>query len=309
MRQIRDRPGSARNQRTTSGTEAMFLSVTVQLCASSSGSAGALTDIPRQVRERFAHGVKIAFALNASDGIAMPAGLRHVDVDRDLAEPAFDHESFEKFGMLEQCLSVGHEHGHEPNAHGMAHDFDQLTLTAGAPIRVSHIATGDLQSAPGPLEPTVGVDLLLHLGERGNRHLVGVFRQVTMSAMKGTIARTGRETAVGEMAAGQLVGRAQLARQRVPALAEESLLLAVDRKTESVPPGAPSGQKSGATSLVTFSGRLRECELARAKIQLDLLRRPENAGPMVVEFSFPARDHDGGQAIADQVHAGATHVH
>ena len=38
MRQIRDRPGSAKNQRTTSGIEAMFLSVTVQLCASSSGA-------------------------------------------------------------------------------------------------------------------------------------------------------------------------------------------------------------------------------------------------------------------------------
>ena len=101
MRQIRDRPGSARNQRTMSGTEAMFPLGDGAVVRQLQWRAGALTDIPRQVRERFAHGVKIPFALNASDGIAMAAGLRHVDVDRDLAEPAFDHESFEKFGMLE----------------------------------------------------------------------------------------------------------------------------------------------------------------------------------------------------------------
>ena len=33
--------------------------------------ADALTDIPRQVRERLAHGVKVALALNAADGITM----------------------------------------------------------------------------------------------------------------------------------------------------------------------------------------------------------------------------------------------
>jgi len=190
----------------------------------------------------------------------------------------------------------------------MAHDFDQLTLTAGAPIRVSHIATCDLQPATGPLEQTVGVDLLFHLGERGNRNLVGVCRQVTMSAMKGTIARTGCETAVGEMAAGQLVWRAQLARQPVPALAERACFSPLIGKRKAFH-RARQRAEVGCTSLVTFSGRLRECELARAKIQLNLLRRPKNPGSMVVEFSFPTRDHDGGEAIADQVHAGATHVH
>jgi hypothetical protein len=63
--------------------------------------AGAVTDIPRQIRERFAHGVKIPFGLNAADGITVATGLCHVDMDRDLAEPAFDHESFEKFRVLE----------------------------------------------------------------------------------------------------------------------------------------------------------------------------------------------------------------
>ncbi len=70
-------------------------------------SADALTDIPRQVRERLAHGVKVAFALNAGDGITMATGLRHVDVDRDLAEPAVDHESFEKFRVLESMFVRG----------------------------------------------------------------------------------------------------------------------------------------------------------------------------------------------------------
>src|SRR6476620_7902753 len=64
-------------------------------------SVDALTDISRQVRERLAHGVKVALALNAADRITMATGLRHVDVDRDLAEPAVDHQSFEKFRMLE----------------------------------------------------------------------------------------------------------------------------------------------------------------------------------------------------------------
>ena len=63
--------------------------------------ADTLTDVSRQVRECLAHGVKIPFGLDASDGITMATGLRHVDVDRDLAEPSADHESFEKFGMLE----------------------------------------------------------------------------------------------------------------------------------------------------------------------------------------------------------------
>ena len=62
-------------------------------------------------------------------------------------------------------------------------------------------------------------------------------------------------------------------------------------------------------ALVPLPDGLRERQVARAKIQLDLFRRPENAGSMVVEFSFPARDYNCGEAIADQVHAGATHIH
>ena len=170
---------------------------------------GTPPDVPRQFRERFAHRVKIAFALDATDREAVPTGLRHVDVDRDLPEPAVDHERVEKFGMLEQRLAVRHEHGHEPDAHGVAHDFDQLFLTPSPPIRVGHIAAGDLQSAAGTLETPVRVDLLLHLRERRNRYLVRVLRQITVRAMERAIARAGRESAMGEMAAGQLVGRAQ----------------------------------------------------------------------------------------------------
>jgi hypothetical protein len=59
------------------------------------------------------------------------------------------------------------KHGYKPNTHGIAHDFDQLTLTAGAPICVSHIATCDLQTAARTLEATVSVDLLSQLVSEG----------------------------------------------------------------------------------------------------------------------------------------------
>ena len=63
------------------------------------------------------------------------------------------------------------------------------------------------------------------------------------------------------------------------------------------------------SALITLSDCFRESDVAGAQIQFHFFRGPENASSTVVEFSFPARDHDGGQAIADQIHAGAPHVH
>ena len=116
--------GSARNQRTTSGTEAMFLSVTVQLCASSSGA-------PMRSRISRARSVnasrtrvKIAFALDPSRSENhgdRPASCRCGPRPGGGRPPIT--KSFEKFGVLEQCLSVRHEHGHEADAHGIAARF------------------------------------------------------------------------------------------------------------------------------------------------------------------------------------------
>jgi hypothetical protein len=52
-----------------------------------------------------------------------------------------------------------------------------------------------------------------------------------------------------------------------------------------------------------------EGDIARFEVQLRFRRRAENARSFVVEFSFPSRDHNRGQTISDEIHAGATHVH
>ena len=169
----------------------------------------------------------------------MPPGLRQVDVDRDLTQPALDHKRFQKIRMLEQSLAVRHQHRHQPGAHGVARNLDQFFRPPGAPIGIGHVATGDLQTAARPLEAAIGVDLLLHLRERRDRDLVRVCRQVAMRATKRAVARAGCESAVGEMTAGELVRRAQFLREGIPPRLQKRLLLEVDRKTKSLPAGSP----------------------------------------------------------------------
>lgn len=54
---------------------------------------------------------------------------------------------------------------------------------------------------------------------------------------------------------------------------------------------------------------LREGDIAALEIQRCLFRRSKNAGAVIVEFALPSRDYYGRQTIADEVYAGATHVH
>src|SRR6516162_4331138 len=75
-------------------------------------------------------------------------------------------------------------------------------------------------------------------------------------------------------------------------------------------------QKTGAVadsvmpmnSLTGGSG-ISEGNVAALEIQFGFSRRPKHARSSVIEFAFPPR-HDGRcQAIANEIHARATHVH
>ena len=92
MRQMRVRSGSARYQRITSGTKSTLSCVTVKLSAYSSGAPVLRANVLRETGERFAHRMQIAFAFDSADRITVAPGLRHIDVDRDLAQPAFGDE-------------------------------------------------------------------------------------------------------------------------------------------------------------------------------------------------------------------------
>ena len=128
--------------------------------------------------------MQIGFAFDPADRETMPAGLRHIDVHRDLPQSALDHEPLEKLRMLDQRLSVRHEHRNGADGNGVTNDLDQLVAASRFPIGVRDVAAGDLQTAARALQAAVRLDLLLHLRERRDRNLVRVFREVTMRAMK-----------------------------------------------------------------------------------------------------------------------------
>ncbi|MEN3370968.1 MAG: hypothetical protein V7609_3111 [Verrucomicrobiota bacterium] len=52
-----------------------------------------------------------------------------------------------------------------------------------------------------------------------------------------------------------------------------------------------------------------ECDIARLEVQLGFGRSSKNAGAVIVELTFPSGDYNRGKTVADQVHAGAAHVH
>ena len=108
-------------------------------------------------------GCRSASLLMRPIGKPVPPGLRHVDVHRDLPQPAFDHQPLQKLRVLDQRLAVRHQHRHEPDRVGVADDLDQFVLPPGAPICIGDIAAGDLQTAAGTLRAAVRVDLLLHV--------------------------------------------------------------------------------------------------------------------------------------------------
>jgi len=62
-------------------------------------------------------------------------------------------------------------------------------------------------------------------------------------------------------------------------------------------------------SSVALGNRVGEGDIARFQVQLRFRRCAKNARSFVVEFSFPSREHNRGQTIPDQIHAGASHVH
>jgi hypothetical protein len=72
--------------------------------------------------------------------------------------------------------------------------------------------------------------------------------------------------------------------------------------------GSLQGGTPAATGLILLDG-LRERNVARFQIQLGFGRGAEDFGAVVVEFALPAGNDDGGETVADQVDAGAAHVH
>ena len=61
--------------------------------------------------------------------------------------------------------------------------------------------------------------------------------------------------------------------------------------------------------LITLRDGIGEGNVADFQVQFGLGRSAEDPCAIVVKFSFPARDDDGREAIADYVHARAGHVH
>ena len=62
-------------------------------------------------------------------------------------------------------------------------------------------------------------------------------------------------------------------------------------------------------SSVASGDRVGEGKIAGFQIEFDFLRCAENARSLVVEFSFPSRDYNRGQAVPYEIYAGASHVH
>lgn len=60
---------------------------------------------------------------------------------------------------------------------------------------------------------------------------------------------------------------------------------------------------------IALAHRLRRGDIAGFQLKLFLGRGAENACAIVVEFTFPTRDDNGGQTVADQVHGRAAHIH
>ena len=154
---------------------------------------------PDQVDERPPQRMEVGLALEALDREAGPAGLGDVDMDGDLAQTGIPHEPFEKGGVLEQDLAVGHQHRHDAGVGGVADDLDQFVRLVGTPVGIDHVATGDLQVSRLADQPAVGVDLLFHLVEYGQRHPVGVVGQVAVRASERTVGRSHEERTVGHL--------------------------------------------------------------------------------------------------------------
>ena len=58
-----------------------------------------------------------------------------------------------------------------------------------------------------------------------------------------------------------------------------------------------------------MSSGVGESDVAGFQIQFCFLQRSENARTIFVEFFFPARNDHCCEAIANDIYAGATHVH
>ncbi len=160
---MRERAGSARNQRTTSGTESMFRSVTVQLCASSKGNPVRV----RIFRARFVNASRtgcrsLSLVRRLIGKPCRPAWVISIWTATWRSPPSSTSASRNSGCSSKVCPCVM-SMGTSPTATACLHDFDQFCLAPAAPIGVGDIAASDLQSAARPLQTAVRFDLLLHL--------------------------------------------------------------------------------------------------------------------------------------------------
>jgi hypothetical protein len=61
--------------------------------------------------------------------------------------------------------------------------------------------------------------------------------------------------------------------------------------------------------LIALSNGFGEGDIAGLQIQRCLFSGPKNAGAAVIELAFPSRDDNRRETVADEVYAGAAHVH
>src|ERR1700674_4059627 len=67
--------------------------------------------------------------------------------------------------------------------------------------------------------------------------------------------------------------------------------------------------ESRSGQLISLADGFRKRDIAGLQVQLGFGGSAEDFGAVVVEFAFPSRDYNCGQAVADQVYASAAHVH
>ena len=131
------------------------------------GTSGIAPHVEDHIYKSFPQRIQIGFGFERTHLEAGPARLGHVDVQADFAQAAFAYELHQVFGIVEQALSVGHQHRHRAGVVGITHDFDQLVGAPGTPVRVDDITAGYLQSATRTDQSAIGEDLLAHIVQCG----------------------------------------------------------------------------------------------------------------------------------------------
>ena len=214
----------------------MFDSVTVTVVGSREPDSGSPTRREDQVHEAIAQGMEVGLCSKLVSREAGSPGLGQIDVKGDLAQPSLDHQATQEMGKLEQTLAVGHQHRDQADIDRMTNQCDQVFRPSGPEVGIDHVPSRDLQVASGAEPAAIGLDLFLHLRQRGHRNPVRVGRQVAVAAAQRAIGSAQGVPAVRVMSSHHLPTRAQVDRKLPPALGQKTLRLGWDRMSNGVEP-------------------------------------------------------------------------